>query len=120
MFQKVDEHIFAQRFWCGKKCPTFVDLSELLDETAQSTSGVEHERVDTNVVASATHHLAQCGLDRGIGRWIVEEHLTIRADMSSGFPVSDHDDLLGATLASQHPTGQGKPVLHIGAINEVP
>ena len=40
--------------------------------------------------------------------------------MSSGFPVSNHDDLLGAALASQHPTGQGESVLHIGAINEVP
>ncbi|MEY3797614.1 MAG: hypothetical protein RLZZ170_1628, partial [Actinomycetota bacterium] len=95
MFQKVDEHIFTQRFGRSEKCPAFVDLGELFDETPQGTSGIKHEGVDTNVITSTTHHLAQRGFDRGIGRWIVEIHLTVRANVSRGFPVGDHDDLLG-------------------------
>ena len=41
-------------------------------------------------------------------------------DVGRRFTVGDHDDLLGPALAGEHLAGQLEPVLHVGAVDEVP
>src|SRR4051812_801183 len=81
VLDEIDEHVVTKGLGCREERATAVDRRQLLDERLEVAVGVEHERVDADVVLGAANDLAQCCLDGLRHRRIVEEDVTARRDV---------------------------------------
>ena len=101
IFEEIDQHVITQCFRGCEEGTTMVDLGHLLNEMAQWACRIKHKCVDGEVVLCASHGLTQCGF-HGLTHWrIVEVDIARLRDVGRWFTISDHDDLLGAGLASK-------------------
>src|SRR5438105_11761830 len=91
----VDEDVLAQPFGLDVERAAGVDLGHLVDEVHEVMSAREHEGVDRDLLASATHDLAQGLLEGAFGRWVVKARVRVaRLEVRGGLAVGDEDDLL--------------------------
>ena len=121
MLQEIHQQVIAQVVAARQERATTVQRRHLLHELPQVRVGVEHERVDRDVVLRAAHGLTQRGLHRQLLRLVPvevgEPRLAVRRDVRRGFAVGDHDDLLVPVLARQHLARHPQRVVHVGALH---
>src|SRR5438093_9549956 len=74
LLDEVDEHVAAERVGRGEEGAAAVELGQALDEVPQVAVGVEHERVDADLLPRAAGDRLQRGVDRPLDRRVVEGH----------------------------------------------
>ena len=93
----------------------------MLNKALQILIGIEHEGVDANVVLRAAHGFAQGRLNSQLLSLVTikvcKPWVTLRGDVSRRFTVGDHDDLLIASLTTQHFASLTEGVMHVGTLH---